>query len=130
MIKTKELIERWPLIDEETRQQLLGAISKTGKYKGYLLANAPNVSRKEAHIAWQVIMLNVAPSRLGVRDLMASGQSSGFADLSDKIDKGKLGAAIRVVEPVFRWDIPPENLGKLRVALEQWLDLRSPKEEG
>ena len=87
-MNTLELINRFPNIDDETRQLLISAISTRGKYKGYLLSSPPNIQKNpDGWLAWQAIISNIAPARVSLFSLMM------------------LTVCFNVTEPSMRWNL-------------------------
>ena len=134
-LTTRELIARWPttmqrdgapcVLSDTMRATLLDAIATRGKWKGYLLASAPSEQkRSQGYIAWQAIVANLAPSRTSMFAVMFRGES--FLELDSYLTKSGLAAAIRAVEPDFRWSLYAyhHDTDAERAALTQWLDER------
>jgi len=132
-LTTRELIARWPatmqrdgapcILSDEMRESLLDATSTRGKWKGYLLARAPSEqTRPRGYLAWQAMVANLAPSRVSMFAAIFRGET--FLELDNYLTKSGLAAALRAVEPDFRWSLYAHHhdTGAERAALAQWLD--------
>jgi len=132
-LTTRELIARWPttmqrdgapcVLSDKVREALLDATSTRGKWKGYLLASAPSeYKRPRGYLAWQAIVANLAPSRVSTFAVIFRGDA--FLELDSYLLKSGLAAALRAVEPDFRWSLYAyhHDTDAERTALAQWLD--------
>ena len=105
-MNTKQAIEQNPILSDAHKQFLLNAICTRGKYKGYLLANAPSArTRPEGWLAWQVLVSNLAPARVAAWSLMFSDQGDKFKGLDDAVNLAGLQFALNACEPAFRWNL-------------------------
>ena len=132
-LTTRELIARWPttmqrdgapcVLSDDVREALLEATSTRGKWKGHLLARAPSEqTRPQGYLAWQAIVANLAPSRVSMFAVIFG--SKAFLELDSYLVKSGLAAALRAVEPDFRWSLYAyhHDTSAERTALARWLD--------
>jgi len=138
-LTTRELIAQWPttmqrnnapcVLSDRMREALLEATSTRGKWKGYLLASAPSEhKRPRGYLAWQALVANLAPSRVSVFAAIFRGEA--FLELDNYLVKSGLAAALRAVEPDFRWSLYAyhHDTDAERAALTQWLDTHGETE--
>lgn len=119
-INTYRTIESWPGISSEVRRVLSRALSTRGKYKGFLKANAPSPSKDpEGNLAWNLIQSFNAPSRVSIGALLLRGQDGLREEILEALESAclvlsglevdgirlPLGAAIRIMEPDYRWNM-------------------------
>lgn len=108
MITTKQLIENFPNLADDTRAALLSALATRGQHKGFLLAQAPNPGDNlQRWIAWQAIIVNLAPARTNTFGLVMvdpAGQHL-FKKLDAVLVETGLRTAINAVEPALRWNL-------------------------
>lgn len=104
---TAELIQAWPGLNDDDRALLGSVVSSRGKWKGYVLANAPAAGRDSKRCAaWQAIMAELAPARVGVYTLMImDDDSKALFESLGRVMRGGLGFALRVYEPPYRWSL-------------------------
>lgn len=123
-MNTQELISRFPKLSQETKQLLSLAISTRGKWKGYVKASAPSVTKApEANLAWQCLVSNLAPSRVSIGAVII-GDGSRFAEIDKEIVDSGFAACLRAIEPDFRWNLYAmrHDTDAERKALSLWLD--------
>ena len=107
-MNTKQLFETWPGLEPEDREALLSIISTRGKWKGYVLANAPSERQHpKRYYVWQAVVSYLAPVRVSISGLMfASDEHRKFHDDLDRVlRESKLYIALNPVEPPFRWNL-------------------------
>jgi len=103
---TLELIRSWPGLEPELRDLLRSVVSTRGKWKGYILASAPPSRDAKRCAAWQAIMGELAPARVGVYTLMMMDEDArAIYNRLERVLRGDLGFALRVYEPPFRWSL-------------------------
>ncbi|MBT8449535.1 MAG: hypothetical protein KJO69_07590, partial [Gammaproteobacteria bacterium] len=105
-MNTYEAIKQNPVLPSRVKNQLLGAVAKQGKNKGYLLSNAPDQrTRPGDWLAWQVLISNLAPARTSVWGLIMSNTKEKYSELDDLVQNAGLVFALNTCEPAYRWNI-------------------------
>ena len=124
---TKQFIEKFPNISEETRAALLSAISTRGKWKDCILENAPSATKRpDGWIAWQALISNLAPARVSMWSLMLAKDetTARYNSIDKELTDSGLATAINALEPPYRWNLYAHhhNVETERKALARWLD--------
>lgn len=117
-MNTHELLVNAPGIDTVARRWLLDVVTTRGKWKGYLLTNAPRQSKDPVRWAtWQAIMSFLAPARCSMFPLMLMDDETQRAfhkvDAAMKTEVSGTGwplyIFIQAFEPPFRWNMFAAN---------------------
>jgi hypothetical protein len=107
------------------KASLLGALSKRGKFKGYLLGSAPSLrARPDDYLAWQALVSNLAPARVSVfGTMMVNHTRLDFAELDKAVTGSGLSLALQPIEPAFRWNLyaSRHDVDRERKSIEAWL---------
>jgi hypothetical protein len=104
-LTTREVIENWPDdLPEGTREALLSACAKRGKYEGFVLSNPPKDGSRRA--AWEALMMTLAPVRVSIGAvLMMTQEEKALYDRCCEALKKDLGLFLQGIEPTFRWSL-------------------------
>lgn len=117
-MNTHELFVTAPGLDHVVRNWLLDVVSTRGKWKGYLLNNAPSQSKDPVRWAtWQAIMGFLAPTRCSMFSLMLMGDKE--QKVYNKVDEALKARVpgtnhavfmfLQAAEPPFRWNMFAHN---------------------
>lgn len=80
-----EYINNDPRLNAEQRAELLGSVASRGKNKGRIKASLP-ARGKTGRIAWNCVMLTIAPVRAAVWSLMWEIRTDGTRELFDRLE--------------------------------------------
>lgn len=128
-MNTREAIEQNPVLSDEDKKALLGAVCTRGRYKGYLLTNAPSPAKRPIDwLAWQVLVGHLAPVRISIAGLFFN-RSDAYIELDKRTEKAGLTFALNTCEPAYRWNLWANRYDRERgqVELKQLYKLKASK---
>ena len=105
-MNTHELITAIDAINEADTALFHSALATRGKNKGMLKAKAPKWGTP-AWVAWQALVMEVAPFRASVGGLMMldGEQKDEWTRLSNLMDKVGMSVLLVLSEPQMRWNL-------------------------
>lgn len=105
-MNTLDFINHHPDLCDRHREILRGAIATRGKRKGFILENPPSQSKRpQDWVAWQAMVLQVAPVRVSAWSLMLlNDEQRGLFDELDKALDG-MHVILSAIEPPMRWNL-------------------------
>lgn len=105
-MNTHELITAIEAFNEADTALFHSALATRGKNKGMLKAKAPKQGT-DAWLAWQVLVMEVAPMRASIGGIMLldTEKSDEWHRLSALMDKVGMSVLLVLSEPQMRWNL-------------------------